>query len=162
MKNLSFQIVPMKRSHLPDCAKIVASSEPWLTLREGIDFAPSMKRKEAFVCIAGGSVAGFVVFAAGPAFARGGYLRAIGVAPARRKQGIGRKLLRFAETNTALTSPHLFLCVSAFNRQAQSFYRKCGYARVGRIDGLIRENVAEYIFWKRLIPAKASRIRHGR
>ena len=150
MKNLSIKIVPMTRSHIPACADIVNSSEPWKTLRESVDFLPSIKRKQAFVAVIDGAVAGFVVFTPEPVFARGGYLRAIGVAPAIRGSGIGRKLLAYAEKTTAKQAPNFYLCVSSFNRTGQAFYRKCGYKKIGQIEGLIRKGSSEHIYWKKL------------
>ena len=150
MNKLTFKIVPMTRSQIPACADIVDSSEPWKTLRESVDFLPSIKRKQAFVAVIAGAVAGFVVFTPEPVFARGGYLRAIGVAPAIRRSGIGRKLLDYAEKTTAKQAPNFYLCVSSFNRIGQAFYRKCGYKKIGQIEGLIRKGASEYIYWKKL------------
>jgi ribosomal protein S18 acetylase RimI-like enzyme len=67
-----------------------------------------------------------------------------------RGRRIGRTLLAFAEAATARKAPNLFLCASSFNRGAQAFYRKCGFVRVGRIEGLLRKGAAEIIYWKRL------------
>lgn len=150
MKNLSIKIAPMTRAHVPACSEIVASSEPWKTLGEGVDFLPSIKRKHAFVAVVGGAVAGFVIFTPEPVFARGGYLRAIGVASAIRGSGIGKLLMAFAERTTAKKAPNFFLCVASFNKPAQTFYRKCGYAKIGKVDGLIRKGASEYIYWKKL------------
>jgi len=150
MKELSIKIVPMTRRHIPACADIVAVSEPWKTLRERIDFLPFIRKKQAFVAVIGGAVAGFVVFTPEPVFARGGYLRAIGVAPAIRGSGIGRKLLAFAEKMTTKQAPNFYLCVSSFNKEGQAFYRKCGYKKVGAVDGLIRKDSSEHIYWKKL------------
>jgi len=150
MKNKDFKIVPMSRAHIPACDDIVAASEPWQTLREEVDFQTAVKQKQAFVALIEGAVAGFVMFTPEPVFARGGYLRAIGVAPAIRGFGVGKLLMSFAEKTTAKSSRNLFLCVSSFNREAQAFYRKCGYSRVGTIPGLIRNNASEHILWKRL------------
>jgi ribosomal protein S18 acetylase RimI-like enzyme len=150
MKKLPIKIVPMTRAHIPACNEIVATSEPWKTLRERVDFLPSIKRRHAFVAIIAGSVAGFVIFTPEPVFARGGYLRAIGVASAIRGFGIGKLLMAFAERTTATKAPNFFLCVSSFNRPALAFYRKNGYAKIGKIDGLIRKGASEYIYWKKL------------
>lgn len=150
MKALTIKITAMTRSHIPACNDIVAASEPWKTLRERVDFLPSVKRKQAFVAVIGGAVAGFVVFTPEPVFARGGYLRAIGVAPAVRGLGFGRLLMAFAEQTTAKQAPNFYLCVSSFNKEGQAFYRKCGYRKVGKLDGLIRKGAAEYIYWKKL------------
>jgi len=150
MKQSGIRIVPMTKAHNRACSDIVASSEPWKSLRESVDFLPSLKRKQAFVAVIEGAVAGFVIFTPEPVFARGGYLRAIGVAPAIRGFGIGKLLMAFAEKSTAKQAPNFFLCVSSFNRSAQAFYRKCGYKKVGKIEGLIRKGASEYIYWKRL------------
>lgn len=151
MKYLSLKIIPITRRHIPACADIVASSEPWQTLRERVDFATFIKKKQAHVAVIGGAVAGFVIFTPEPVFARGGYLRAIGVAPAVRGMGIGRKLLAYAEKTTAKQAPNLYLCVSSFNKVGQAFYKNCGYRKVGAVDGLIRKDAAEYIYWKKLL-----------
>jgi ribosomal protein S18 acetylase RimI-like enzyme len=144
----------MRRGHFEACSAIVACSEPWKRLRETVDFASLTGRNRtgtsAFVCTVGGVVAGFVLFIPEPVFARGGYLRAIGVAPPFRGKGVGRALLAFAERKTSERSCHLFLCVSSFNRPALAFYKKCGYRKAGRLPGLIRPGTAELIFWKRL------------
>jgi ribosomal protein S18 acetylase RimI-like enzyme len=145
MRRPALKIVPLTRSHLPACRRIVARSEPWRTLGEGVDFASAAAARQAYACLRDRQVAGFVIFTPEPVFARGGYLRAIGVDPDMRRHRIGAALLSFAEAATALRARHLFLCASSFNRGAQAFYRKCGYVRVGRITGLIREDTAEII-----------------
>ncbi len=152
-----FRIIPMTSSHRGACNDIVGVSEPWVTLGEQVDFKAYITLKQAHVCswsTAGKKeVAGFVIFTADPVFARGGYLRAIGVAPVMRRHGIGRKLLAFAESRIARRCDGIFLCVSSFNSPAQSFYRELGYRRVGTLPGLLVPGKSEYIYWKRLRPA---------
>lgn len=150
-----FRIVKLKRSHIPALNQIVASSEPWKRLGEGIDFHSAASARFCpvltYVCTSAARPVGFVMFSPWPVFARGGYLRAIAVAPAFRGYGIGRKLLEFTEGMTSKRAGNLYLCVSSFNRSAQAFYKKCGYVRVGSIPGLVNPSVSEYIYWKRLI-----------
>ena len=150
MRRQSFKIIPMTRSHRKACDAIVAGSEPWKTLGEELDLLPYIAAKQAYVCMAGGVPAGFVIFTPDPVFARGGYLRAIAVAPDMRKLGIGKALLSFAEERTARKASNLYLCASSFNRSAQRFYENLGYTKVGTIPGLIREDASEYIYWKQL------------
>jgi len=150
MTKTAAPIVPMKRTHVRACAEIAASSEPWKTLGETVDFDRYVALKQAYVCLEGSEPAGFIIFTAEPVFARGGYLRAIGVSPHMRRRGNGRKLMSFAENRTARRAPNFYLCVSSFNRQAQAFYRDLGYTRVGRIPGLLSPKTAEYIYWKNL------------
>ncbi len=150
MKNHSVKIVPMKRGHIPACTDIVSTSEPWKTLGEGVDFAAAIRRRQAHVAIVSGAVAGFVIFAPEAVFARGGYLRAIGVSPAIRGFGIGSRLLSFAEKTTAKTAQYLYLCVSSFNRAGQAFYRERGYSKAGVLGDLVMKGSSEYIYWKKL------------
>jgi [ribosomal protein S18]-alanine N-acetyltransferase len=156
VKSGALNILPMMRSHIRACDAIAAVSEPWLTLNERIDFLKYIRLKQAFVCLLGDKPAGFVIFTPEPVFARGGYLRAIGVDPAMRRRGIGRMLLGFAEGMTARRSPNLYLCVSSFNRKARAFYKSLGYTRVGKLPGLIMPGASEYIFWKKLKNKSAS------
>jgi ribosomal protein S18 acetylase RimI-like enzyme len=93
---------------------------------------------------------GFILFTAEPVFARGGYLRAIGVAPSLRGEGIGSKLMAFAEKAVSRQAQYFYLCVSSFNRMGQAFYKKRGYTRVGTLPGLTSPEASEYIYWKRL------------
>ncbi len=155
------RIIPMTSAHRRACDDIVNVSEPWKTLGEGVDFKTYIALKQAYVCtvpIDGKTeVAGFVIFTADPVFARGGYLRAIGVAPAMRKHGIGRKLLAFMEDMIARRCDNVFLCVSSFNRSAQSFYKKLGYKKAGSLPGLLVPGESEYIYWKRLRPTGRKR-----
>jgi len=154
VKTIGLKIAPMKRWDIRACNQITAVSDPWKTLNERVDFARYIGLKQAYVCMAGEATAGFVIFTPEPLFARGGYLRAIGVAPAMRRQGIGKKLLSFAEKMTARCSPNMYLCVSSFNRKAQAFYKNRGYMRAGKLPDLIMPGVSEYIYWKRLRPLR--------
>lgn len=144
----------MKRCHIKACDDIVAASEPWKTLREKVAFGPAITRGQAYACIRRKSgtieVVGFILFVAEPVFARGGYLRAVGVATALRNQGIGGKLMAFAERAVSRQAQYFYLCVSSFNRKGQTFYKKRGYTRVGTLPGLTSHDTSEYIYWKRL------------
>jgi ribosomal-protein-alanine N-acetyltransferase len=152
VKTCAYRIVPMARAHCKACDAIAAASDPWKTLEERIDFSNYIALKQAYVCIAQDMTAGFLIFTPEPVFARGGYLRAIGVAPLMRRLGLGSALLSFAERKTARVSRNLYLCVSSFNRPAQAFYKRKGYTRAGKLPDLIKQGEAEYIYWKRLRP----------
>lgn len=140
----------MKRPHIRTCNAIAASSEPWKTLKERIDFHKYIALKQAFVCMHDDAPAGFIIFTPEPVFARGGYIRAIGVAPEMRRQGVGGRLLAHAERAMAQRCENSYLCVSSFNRKAAAFYRSKGYTRAGKLPGLILSGVAEFIYWKKL------------
>ena len=150
MTSPSLRIVPMKNSHISRCKAIVAGSEPWKTLREGVDFSSFISSKQAYVCTRGKEPVGFIVFTSKPVFARGGYIRAVGVSPSMRRSGIGARLLSYAEHSIARHCQNSYLCVSSFNRQGQQFYRSQGYQRVGKVPRLILPHASEYIYWKKL------------
>ncbi|MDH4164507.1 MAG: GNAT family N-acetyltransferase [Nitrospirota bacterium] len=150
MPTIPVKIRPMNKNHIAACDDIVRTSEPWKTLRERVDFSAAIRSKQVYVALIEGAVAGFVIFTAGPVFARGGYLRALGVAPAIRGLGIGRQLMKFAEKTAVKQSQNFFLCVSSFNKPGQLFYKSLGYAKAGKLDNLIKQGVSELIYWKRL------------
>src|ERR1700690_1393873 len=111
----ALKIGPMKRTHVRTCDAITASSEPWITLNERIDFLKYIALKQAFVCTIGDEPVGFIIFTPEPVFARGGYIRAVGVSPEIRRHGIGRKLLALAERLMVRQCANSYLCVSSFN-----------------------------------------------
>lgn len=155
MRGHKMHILPMQRSHIPACEKIIAESEPWRRLGEVIDFSKAISKTgcnavRCYVCIIDKRPVGLVMFTPHPVFARGGYLRAIAVAGEMRNRGIGKRLLSFAENVVKRRASNIYLCVSSFNRKAQSFYRNAGYRKVGSIPGLITPAASEYIYWKRL------------
>jgi len=51
------KVIPMKRGHIQACNAITASSEPWKTLNERIDFLKYLALKQAFVCTVGDAIA---------------------------------------------------------------------------------------------------------
>ncbi len=152
MRSNSARIVSMQIKHIRICREIAACSEPWRTLKEGIDFLHYISRKEAYVFMSGDEPAGFIIFTPLPVFARGGYLRAIGVSPSMRRHGIGKGLMDFAEKKTSRSALNFYLCVSSFNRPAQAFYKSLGYIRIGKVPELIMPGSSECIYWKRLRP----------
>lgn len=151
----------MSRVHIPACDAILSESEPWTRLGEKFDFSQVLSRDwqngRAHVLIVNKDVVGFIVFIPYPVFARGGYLRAIGVAPSKRRQGFGKILVRFAERTTLRFSPNIYLCVSSFNRKAQAFYKHLGYQRIGIIPNLLIRGASEHVYWKRLSQLKTRR-----
>jgi ribosomal protein S18 acetylase RimI-like enzyme len=161
MINRQLAIVPMKRTHISACQKIVRSSEPWRTLKESIDFPLFIAAKQAIVCLSEDKILGFAIYSPRPVFARGGYLRAIAVDPSSRGQGVGTFVLTYIERETLKHADNLYLCVSSFNRVAKRFYANAGYIKIGAIPGLIRNDINEIILWKKIVrtskPRKVNR-----
>jgi len=148
--NASIHIRPLQRHHeIEACARMMAASEPWLTLQ--FDYAAALRAlaspgKEIHLAVSGGDVAGFVMLNLKGAFV--GYLQSICVAPARRGQGVGRRLVAFAEERVFREYPNLFICVSSCNIGAQRFYRNLGYEVVGELHDFLVDGHSEILLRK--------------
>jgi ribosomal protein S18 acetylase RimI-like enzyme len=84
------------------------------------------------------------------AFGRSAYLRILGVRAGYTGLGIGAALLDQAERTAAAITREMFLLVSDFNVEAQRFYQRQGYTRIGAIPGYVLPDVTELLYWKRL------------
>lgn len=115
------------------------------------DFRAAYERGDSlFVWDAGKGAKGLLWFFATGTLGMGGYLRLIALTPGATGGGAGTKLLAEFESQVAAASRHAFLLVSDFNVDAQRFYEKHGYTRVGALPKLVRPDVDELIYWKRL------------
>ena len=81
---------------------------------------------------------------------RGPYIELLGLAPAFQGIGIGGELLRWAEAEAAAVAGNLWVAVSEINARARSFYGQAGFVPVGRLDGLVRPGMDEWLLRKRL------------
>lgn len=128
---------------------MMAASEPWITLR--YDYAASLRAlaspgKEIQLAVSGGAVIGFILLNLKGALV--GTLQSICVAPECRGQGIGRRLVAFAEERVFQEYPNLFICVSSFNAGAQRFYRNLGYEVVGELTNFLVDGHSEILLRK--------------
>lgn len=135
------------------CARFMASSEPWTTLRR--DYQASLAiftdpARETYLARVGGEVAGFVVIHMRGGFV--GYIQSIGVLPGRKNQGIGTRLMEFAEERIFAESPNPVICVSSFNERVQRFYKRRGYHVVGELKDYIVSGHSEILLRKSLGP----------
>lgn len=82
----------------------------------------------------------------------GPYLQLLAVVPAYQKRGIGARVLTWLESEARGHFRNLWLCVSAFNAEAQRFYRLHGFELVTTLEGLLRDGDDELLMRKRLVP----------
>jgi ribosomal protein S18 acetylase RimI-like enzyme len=147
----------MSERDIAACASLMANTPLWQ--RYGVTIESATNRFTA--AISGGATLfvakseddaplGFVWIVERGAFNRSGYVPLIGVDPAHRGDGIGRQLLDAAETHVRQTSQDIFLLCSDFNTEAQRFYERQGYTRVGAIPDYVVPGVIELIYRKRL------------
>ncbi len=86
-----------------------------------------------------------------------GYIQTIEVAPDRRKQGIGRELLRRIEDSArAASAEAIWLHVHAENAPAIRLYEANGYVREGREEDYYAPGHAALIYGKPLEPELAN------
>lgn len=115
------------------------------------DFRAAYERGEClFVWDSGKGAEGILWFFPTGTLAMGGYLRLIAMVPGSSSHGAGAKLLAEFEAQVGASSRHAFLLVSDFNVDAHRFYEKHGYTKVGAIPKLVRPDVDELVYWKRL------------
>src|SRR5205809_197588 len=96
--NAQILIRPLRPEDAPVCARWMAGSEPWITLRtthEEAFKAVTNASREVYVACAAGALGGVMILNFLGPFS--GYVQSLCVAPACRSRGIGRKLIAFAE-----------------------------------------------------------------
>jgi ribosomal-protein-alanine N-acetyltransferase len=134
-------------------ARLMAASDPWITLGRGLDHCRAACQRPEFLLVVarvGEERCGFALV--NPTGVAGSpYLAAIAAASAWRSRGAGAALLDHCERRAALTARHFFLCVSAFNTRARAFYARHGYRQVGEFDDFIIEGASELLMYKRVL-----------
>lgn len=131
------------------CARMMAASEPWITLERSFEKALEIVRhpaKEVWIVPGADGPRAFVILDLHGAFT--GYLQTICVRPEERGRGLGTRLLEWAEARIFRESPNVFLCVSSFNPGARRLYERLGYAVVGTLDDYIVRGHAEVLMRK--------------
>lgn len=148
----TLQIAPANPGDYDWAARLMASSDPWVTFRRdflacrGTLTRPGtelfMARRDA------GASLGFILLAP-YGFAAAPYIACFAAAAEARGKGVGSQLLAFAE-HRYRDRGHLFLLVSSFNVRAQDFYRRHGFNFVAELKDYIIPGYSEFIFHKRL------------
>ena len=141
------------REEIDVCARMMAGSEPWITLQRDYDASVqtlTSTGKEVYVAADGKEILGFIILNMQGGFI--GYIQSIGVAPEWRSRGIGRRLVAYAEERIFRDSPNVFICVSSFNPGAQRFYRSLGYEAIGELKDFIVRDHSEVLLRKTIAP----------
>ncbi|MEN8204173.1 MAG: GNAT family N-acetyltransferase [Bacteroidota bacterium] len=135
------------------CAEIMAGSEPWLTLGLSVDQVLRTLNdplNEVFAAFVKDEIVGTIVIQTKGAFS--GYLKSIAVKQAWRGNKLGEQMMAFTEKEIFSTCTNLFLCVSSFNVNAQKFYLKLGYEKIGVLKNYLVEGHDEILMRKTIAP----------
>jgi ribosomal protein S18 acetylase RimI-like enzyme len=93
-----------------------------------------------------GAVVGVIVTQ--PEVLLGHFIALLAVVPAAAGRGIGRALVEHAAGRAFAKSRWLYTSSDTGNRAAAAFYRRLGFARVGRLPDLVRPGRTE-VLWRR-------------
>jgi ribosomal protein S18 acetylase RimI-like enzyme len=133
------------------CARLMASSEPWITLGRGEDACRAASVDPDYVVLiarSGGVPLGFARLH--PRGALGSpYLASIAVDASARSRGVGAALLDAAEKRFP-GARWMFLCVSSFNARARALYERRGYRIVGDLPDYVVDGSSEILMVRRL------------
>lgn len=135
------------------CAAIMAASDPWITYGRSYEGCLSTVRQsinEIWVAVEGDELRGFVIIVMQGALV--GYIRVLCVDPNVRSQGLGSRLLAFAEERIFRESPNVFLFVSDFNTRARELYKRLGYEQLVEVRDYIATGHAEVLMRKTIGP----------
>jgi ribosomal protein S18 acetylase RimI-like enzyme len=135
------------------CAQLMCSSEPWITLGRSFEASLAIVQdstREVYLARDARGIAGFVILCMVGAFV--GYIQTICIEPNRRGQGLGSRLVEFAEHRIRRDSPNIFMCVSSFNLAARRLYHRLGYEVVGELTNYIVEGHSEILLRKTFGP----------
>lgn len=135
------------------CAQLMATSEPWITLRRSYDDSIVMLNdpvREVYVGIVDGEVVGFIILRMDGAFV--GYIQTVAVAPQYRGRGIGTDLIKYAEERIFRETPNVFINASSFNPGAKRLYDRLGYEVVGELKDYIVSGHSEILLRKTIGP----------
>jgi ribosomal-protein-alanine N-acetyltransferase len=131
------------------CARLMSTSEPWVTLGRDYDAAIALLRdptREVYVAERDGELVGFVILCVVGAFV--GYMQTVAVEPTFRGGGVGTALIAFAEERIFAVTPNVFICVSSFNPRARALYERLGYVYVGVLTDYIVRGHSELLLRK--------------
>jgi ribosomal protein S18 acetylase RimI-like enzyme len=137
------------QDEVKECAKLIAESEPWITLQRNYNIAVKMLNdpsREVYVGYENNEIVGFIILIMHGALV--GYIQTAGVKPEWRNKGIGTKLFEFAEQKIFKISPNIFMCVSSFNKKAQRLYKQLGYEVIGELKDYIVPGHSEILLRK--------------
>jgi ribosomal protein S18 acetylase RimI-like enzyme len=135
------------------CARLMATSEPWITLGRSFETSLGIVQdptREVYIARDETGIAGFLILCLTGAFV--GYIQTVCIDSRCRAQGLGSRLMEFAEQRILQVSPNVFMCVSSFNHDARRLYERLGYQVVGELTDYLVHGHSEILLRKSIGP----------
>jgi len=137
----------------------IAALDPWRTLGyRAVAIERYLARKattrSVWIARTEPGVAPRAIVVVDDGFLLGGFIALLAVRPEASGQGIGRALVERVEAEVFSKRRWLFVSCDGNNHAALRFYRKLGFARVGRLPDLVRTGNIEILLRKPAPPAK--------
>ena len=137
------------REEAEACARMMAGTEPWITLRRDYEACLRVmldETRERYVAYRGDRLAGLQILNVRGAFV--GYIQTVCAAPELRGTGVGTELVRFAEERLFREFKNVFICVSDFNHGARRLYERLGFRLVGELTDYVVAGHSELLLRK--------------
>jgi len=137
------------REEAEACARMMAGTEPWITLGRDDDACLRVvldETRERYVAHEGDRLAGILILNVKGAFV--GYIQTVCAAPELRGTGVGTALVAFAEERIFRDHRNVFICVSDFNPGARRLYERLGYRLVGELTDYVVAGHSELLLRK--------------
>ena len=137
------------REEAEACARMLAETEPWITLRRDYEACLRVmldETRERYVAYRGDRLAGLVILNLKGGFV--GYIQTVCGAPEFRGTGVGTALVTFAEERVFREFRNVFICVSDFNHGARRLYERLGFRLVGELTDYVVAGHSELLLRK--------------
>lgn len=152
MANLSIRPLAT-RDEAEACARMLAGTEPWITLRRDYEACLRVtldETRERYVAYRGDRLAGLLILNVKGAFV--GYIQTVCAAEEFRGTGVGTALVAFAEERIFREFRNAFICVSDFNHGARRLYERLGFRLVGELTDYVVAGHSELLLRKTVGP----------
>jgi [ribosomal protein S18]-alanine N-acetyltransferase len=137
------------REEAEACARMMAGTEPWITLRRDYEACLRVmldETRERYVAHRRDRLAGLLILNVRGAFV--GYIQTVCAADEFRGTGVGTALVAFAEERIFRDFRNAFICVSDFNHGARRLYERLGFRLVGELTDYVVAGHSELLLRK--------------
>lgn len=94
------------------------------------------------------NVIGFIWYSLDGAFQKYPYLHVIAINEKLRRNGFGKKIIKYFESEICKDYKFIFLMVADFNTKAKRLYEQLGYEKVGMINNFYKVGINECLMMK--------------